>query len=306
MRWISLPDELTLSHLLDLRNVGQPVRDILSALPGQLAAGRPDYVLSAAGRAFGVAKGARDRYGQALALLYQAEAYRCQQRWEDGLDAIRTALHWLELQVAPVAHYNEAIAVYVEGVIHVTLGARERALETFAYAQHVLKESERGWAYEHNGVRAADCRNVLSWIDDLLGLQGTLPLHGITTVLPVYALAGGKLTRTGAIAVEGVRVMLPGAALARYLPPDLQPVGSSECVFPFLPPPSRYVAICASEPTAADDSETGEDLVIVEVTGPPMSTAGVAVARDGEQGAQKPWVADVGIARALVRRRGKG
>ncbi len=114
------------------------------------------------------------------------------------------------------------------------------------------------------------------------------------------------MVRTGAIAVEGARVMIPGEVLARYLPTDLQGVRSSECVFPLLHPPSRYVAIRASESTTADESETGEDLVIVEVTGPSMPTVGMAVARDGEQGAQQPRVADVGIARALVRRRGEG
>ena len=93
MRWISLPDELALSHLLDLRDVAQPLRDALAELPRQLGEGSPDRALAAAGRAFGLAKGERHRYGQALALLYQAEAYRCLERWEDGLDAIRTALH---------------------------------------------------------------------------------------------------------------------------------------------------------------------------------------------------------------------
>ncbi|MCU0520009.1 MAG: hypothetical protein MUF84_04875 [Anaerolineae bacterium] len=315
MRWISLPDELTLSHLLDVRNVGQPVRDSFVELSRQLGAGRPDSVLPAAGRVFGAAKGTRDRYCQALALLYQAEAYRCLERWEDALDAIRTALHWLELQVAPIARYNEAIAVYVEGIIHVTLGAKERALETFAYAQHVLRESERAWVYEHNGLRAADCRNVIGWIHDLVGLQDSLPSEGVTTVLPVYALvdvrhqnAGHQnaWVRTGAIAVEGARVILPGEALAHYLPPDLQPVRLSECVFPFLHPPSRYAAIRASGPKTAEGPTTGEDLVIVELTGSPLSAVGRATSRDSKEGEQPPWIAEVGVPRVLLRRRGEG
>ena len=164
MRWISLPDELSLSCLLDVRDVIQPNRDALVASLRQLQEGRPDLALLTTGRVFGQAKHLRDRYGQALALLGQAEAYRYLGRWEEGLDAIRTALHWLELQVAAVAHYNEAIAVYIEGVIHFTLGARERMVETFTYAQHVLRRASVTGASRHNDARSSDCRNVVGWI----------------------------------------------------------------------------------------------------------------------------------------------
>ena len=309
MRWISLPDELALSHLLELRDVAQPLRDALAELPRLLGAGSPDRALVAAGRAFGLAKGERHRYGQALALLYQAEAYRCLERWEDGLDAIRTALHWLELQVAAPARYNEAVAVYVEGVIHFTLGARERTVETLTYAQHVLSDSERHWSYEHDDLRAADCRNVMGWITNLLELQDTLPVHGVVTVLPVYVLVDCRLFRTGAIAVEGVRATMPGNVLARCLPPDLAPVQSGECVFPYLSPPSRYVAIRVSEPTTAGGSVVEGDLLIVEMTAPgsiagsPVTTRCAAPPR-AEDGPvlYRPWIRDVGIPRVLVRR----
>lgn len=305
MRWISLPDELSLSHLLDLRDVAHPLRGTLSELPRQLEAGRPDHVLVAAGRAFGQAKGQRDRYGEALALLYQAEAYRRLERWEDGLDAIRAALHWLELQVATTARYNEAMAVYVEGVIHFTLGARERTVETFSYAQHVLRDSERTWGYEHNGPRVADCRNVTGWITDLQEVQARLPVHGPVVVVPVYALMGGKLIRTGAIAVEGARVTMPGETLAAYLPADLRPVRSGECVFPCLYPPSRYVAIRTHEPKTMSDSGYAEELVIVEVSTTEV-TGGRSTAMGGDDGVvQRSWVQDLGIPRVLVRRRGE-
>lgn len=304
MRWISLPDELTLSHLLDLRDVPHSLRGTLAELPRQLEAGRPDHALVAAGRAFGLAKGQRDRYVQALALLYQAEAYRCLERWEDGLDAIRTALHWLELQVAATARYNEAIAVYVEGVIHFTLGARERTVETFSYAQHVLRDSERHWGYENDGPRVADCRNVTGWIMNLLAVQETLSLDGAATVIPVYALMDGRLIRTGALAVEGVGVTIPGETLMRYLPPDFQPVQSGECVFPFLYPPSRYVAIRVSASATTCESGLEEELVIVEVRAPAPDAGGLDATGDGDRVAQQSLVRDLGTPRLLVRRRG--
>lgn len=308
MRWISLPDELSLSRLLDVRDVIRPNRDALGVALQQLQEGRPDLALLTAGRAFGQAKHLRDRHGQALALLCQAEAYRCLGRWEEGLDAIRTALHWLELQVAAVAHYNEAIAVYVEGVIHFTLGARERMVETFAYAQHVLGESERHWSFEHNDARSSDCRNVVGWIGDLLDVQKALSSPGLTAVLPVYTAAEGGLVRTGAVAVESVRATLPSEVLSRYLPLDLQPGQTGDCGFPYLNPASRYVAV----QTATRDTAPGEGeayLVIVEreaagsIAGRRFALAGESPSTGGE-GAEVllERLKDLGIPRAVIRR----
>jgi hypothetical protein len=313
MLWISLPAELALPHLVELSDVARPLHDDLTGLSRALETGSLNGALTAAGRAFGRAKGLRDRYGQAIALLFQAEAYRRLERWEDALDAIRTALHWLELQVAAAARYNEAIAVYVEGVIHFTLGAQERMVETCSYAQHVLGESERHWAYEHNDPRAADCRNVTGWIGDLLKLRDTLPPSGLVAVLPVYVRVDGRLTRTGATAVEGIRATLPGDVLARYLPHDLQPAVLGECVFPSLLPPSRYVAIQISGSETESGSGTGERLVVVEVDSPALGISGPIPTpdtamwyRDDGQTPGIPWARDIGVPRVLVRKGDEG
>jgi len=309
MRWISLPDELSLSHLLDVRDVAQPNRDVLTTSGQRLREGRPDLALSISGRAFGQAKHLRDRYGQALALLCQAEAYRCLGRWEEGLDAIRTALHWLELQVAAVAHYNEAIAVYVEGVIHFTLGARDRMVETFAYAQHVLGESERHWSYEHNDARSSDCRNVVRWIRDLQDIQETLPSSGLTAVVPAYAVAEGRLVRTGAVVLESVRATLPAEVLSRYLPLDLRPVQSGDCSFPYLNPASRYVAIQAATRQTAAGTQGEEILVVIErastgsIVGERFALdAGMWVACGDGAGVPLDRLKDPGIPRAVIQR----
>ncbi len=308
MRWISLPDELSLSHLLDVRDVRQPNRDALVASLRQLQEGRPDLALLTMGRIFGQAKHLRDRYGQALALLGQAEAYRCLGRWEEGLDAIRTALHWLELQVAAVAHYNEAIAVYIEGVIHFALGARERMVETFTYAQHVLRESEHHWSFEHNDARSSDCRNVVGWIGDLLDVHETLPSLGVMAVLPVYTIVEDSLVRTGAVAVESVRATLPSEVLLRYLPLGLQPGQTGDCGFPYLNPTSRYVAVrTTTHDTAPGEREAYLVIVEREATGSIVDRR-IALAVEAQSAGGEDAdvllerLKDLGIPRAMIRR----
>jgi len=63
----------------------------------------------------------RDRYAGALAIVLRAEALGRVARREESLDAIRRALHRLELRVSLVARYNEGVAVYLAGVVHYVL-----------------------------------------------------------------------------------------------------------------------------------------------------------------------------------------
>ena len=280
MRWISLPEELAPPHLLDVRDTSPPLRDLFTQLGNHLTTGGLEPALTLSGRAFGIAKSRFDRYGQALALLYRAEACRRLERWEDGLDAIRSALHWLELQVAPVARYNEAIAVYLEGAIHFTLQSRERTSATFSYAQHVLAETERHWGFEQNTGRVADCRNLTQWISGLLDIEGTLPPHGMVAILPVYELVNRTPIRTDMVAIEAIEVMMPGEVLAQYLPSDVQPLQLGGLLFPCLRLPGQYVAIRISDSAAASGKGRQGDLLIVEVAGSVSSAGEIVLTSD--------------------------
>jgi hypothetical protein len=299
MPWISLPNELALPHLLDLRGVPMPVRDHLAQLPVQFVQGDPEATLASAAHCYGIAKRGYDRYGQALALIFQAEAYRRLACWEDALDAIRHALRWLELQVAPVVRYNEALTVYLEGVIHFTLQSRDRTAQTFAYAQDILAESERTWGLEGHAGRVADCRNVVRWMAQLLDVQESLQPHICVAVMPVYEFVNRVLIRTDAFALRTSFLSLPAEALTPYLPPGpgpsrhkvpgdglyvlqeadahrpraeergqlVLPIGSAMLAFPYLDPARSYVAVRApSDETLWDQGRKG-DLLIIEVTG---------------------------------------
>lgn len=272
MRWVSLPEELAIPHLLDLPLGPHPLHPSLARSRATLVQGAFDSALHAANQAFEIAKRQHDRYAGALSLILRAETLRRLMRWEESLDALRLALHWLELDVSPVARHNEAMAVYLEGVIHYTLRADEKVTATFAYAQSTLLESARYWDFEQHTRRAADCRNVIRWLAQLGELQGADLRDPLLLVMPAYELVSCTLVRTGAIALPPFRPMIPDKVVARYCPPEVAPLRLETVVF-LDPSPERYYAavrftdnVCLTDVVGLGGICKG-DLLILEVTG---------------------------------------
>ncbi len=283
MPWISLPKELALPYLLDFRGIAAPLRERFEGLLAQFDQDDPEGALASVDICYGSAKRGFDRYGQALALVLEAEAHRRLACWEESLDAIRHALRWLELQVTPWSRYNEALTVYLEGVIHITLQSWGRAEQTFAYAQHLLAESERSWSVEGHAGRAADCRNLVRWMTQLLDLRATSRPHPTTAILPVYEFVDRVLIRTDVLAVTARSLAIPAEALAPYLPSSsasrpradasaeegrlVLPLHSAMLPFPYLDPSGAYVAVRAPVDGSLWDQDRKGDVLIIEVTG---------------------------------------
>ncbi|MBN1248612.1 MAG: hypothetical protein JXC32_13215 [Anaerolineae bacterium] len=273
MRWVSVPEELAPPYLLELAYSPPSLQDQFSQVLSAVAQGDLAVAADATLRAFRLAKAQRHRQGSALALVLRADVLRRLMRWEDSLDAIRNALHGLELDVSPVAHYNEAIAVYLEGVVHYTLRADEKALATFAYAQSALRESERHWAFEHNTARTSDCRNVIRWLTQLSAFQDPEETTDpVVMVMPVYEMANRTLIRTGAVALPPIELVIPREVVARYCPPGTLPLQLEALTFPSLRPDIQYAAIriadTASIAGEVPFADVGKgDLLILEVTG---------------------------------------
>lgn len=265
MRWVSVPEELAVPHLLDVRELSSSYRDLFAQCTTQVVHGNTDVALDLAERCYEMGKQRRDYYSSALALVLQADVYRRLQRWEECLDVIRNALHWIELQVGSVARYNEAVAVYLEGLAHYTLRAEAKLSATFSYAQHSLGEGERHWAFEQNVSRVADCRNVLRWMRQLLDVGTTLRSDDPALIVPVYEAVNRAVIRTEVFVIQPFEVMMPGEVMAHYLPPHYLPVQLD--TLPFLcPRPNRhYVAIRLPEAGTVLRRARKGDLLIVEV-----------------------------------------
>jgi hypothetical protein len=270
MRWVSLPEELALPHLLELGDydLSTVYRDLFLQVLTRLRQGQLHTALALSEQAYASIKGDRDRYGQSLALVLRAEVLRRLQRWEESLDAIRGALRWLELRGSPVACYNEAVAVYLEGIIHCTLRADEKVLETFAYAQEALVDRERYWGFEHHDMRVADCRNVIRWMSGLLDLLHTTRSDEPVMILPVYEFVNTLLIRTDVVAFEPYQVMVPAQVLAPYLPDYLHPVQLDTLSVLNLRPQTTYIGVRIPEDGYMVRQGCKGDLLIVEATTP--------------------------------------
>ncbi len=266
MRWISLPDELTPAYLLDLGDVSPRLQDRLEHLLTALTAGAPDDGLRVADQIYAAAEGRHDRYGGALALIYRAEICRRQQRWEDALDAIRRALYWLELRVSPIARYNEAVAVYLEGVLHWTLRAEEKALQTFSHAQDTLAKSERYWGFEQQAARVGDCRNLTRWMTQILEATTVEQEDNGIGLLPVYEVAARTVIRTGAVVLSPHQGMIPAEVAARYLTPDHLLLQLDTLPVLCLRPGGQYIAVRIPEDATGLGWGRAGDLLVVEVT----------------------------------------
>lgn len=267
MRWISLPYELALPHLLHIHDLSVTLRGFLGESAFQIEAGAFDAAFEEIRQAYTLAKSRLDRYGQSLALLFRAETFRRMLCWEDCLDSIRGALYWLELSASPVGRYNEAVAAYLEGVVHWTLCAEDKMVQTFAYAQETLVESEQYWEYERHEGRAADCRDLTRWIDHLLKIRRTLVYGEATVVIPVYEFVNTTRIRTGAFAIPPFDVRIPVDAARHCLPANCLPVDLEAYLSPSLSPYARYAAVrFISEGQWLPEGKVG-DLLVVEVTG---------------------------------------
>lgn len=278
MRWISLSPELALPHLLELEEIRPPVRDLFAELLVKLNDGDQAAAMSLAEQAYVYAKAKSDHYGGALAQLLKAEIFRAWLHWEDSLDAIKTALHWLEIRVSPGARYNEAVAVYLEGVVHWTLRAEEKVLETFAYSQHALAETQQYWVFQQNTSRAEDCRNLGRWMSSILALpRESLGYGGV--VLPVYELVSRTMIRTGAFLAEPVLSEAPDELLETKLAPGYVPIYPEPVPFAFLRPRAVYIAIRIPKDGAMVEAAREGDLLITEmlspgpITGEPILTS---------------------------------
>jgi len=270
MFWVSVPWELTPVHLLELCDVAPLLRDQFRHC-AELIAGRDlASAETVVGRLAQVTSAQRDRHAGALALLLRAELFRRQSRWEDALDAVRRALHWLEGRVSPAARYNEGIAVYLEGIVHYVLGAEEKVVATFAYAQQVLSESERYWSFGSVDGRAADCRNVISWLRRLMELRTTDVSDELALVMPCYELVNRAVVRTDAVLIRPYDITIPTEVLAEFIPSDVQPI-QIDTVTIFHPHlRAQYAAVRITKDGPAF-GRSGDLLVVEIVAGAPTS-----------------------------------
>jgi len=267
MLWVSVPWELSPVRLLEFQDVTPLLRDQFSRGVGLLGRGDLARALATVDQLSEVAATQHDRYAGALSLVLRAEVLRRMARWEESLDAIRRALHWLELRVSPLARYNEGVAVYLEGVVHYVLRAEGKVIATFAYAQEALADSGRHWGFEHKDARVADCQDVIRWMRRLLELQAEVGFGDVAMVMPVYEFANRTVVRTDAVVVHPLQVMIPDSVIAEYAFPEIRPVQLDVVSLLYPHPQTEYAAIRITREEPGMGLGRDGDLLIVEIAG---------------------------------------
>lgn len=276
MRLVFVPTELTPRHLLALREMPASLANRLREAMGQpIDDGHYDDALTAAAHVFSAARAAQEQHAAALVLLYQAEALRRLQRWEEALEHTRRALTWLRTEITQVADYNRAVAFYFEGLLHFVLRADAKALRAFTAAQSALVESERFWGFENHLARVADCRDLTRWMSNLLELPPRMLPGELALIVPVYELVNQTPIRTGAMIVTPYQVTLPSEALGEALPSNIIPLEIDTLPFLQLRPDMHYLALKIShDGDLVKHSRAGDTLLLEAVSpGPPRDVA---------------------------------
>ncbi len=281
MRFVCLPEALTLATLLALEDIPAEFRDPLETdVRRAVAKGRLEDALAIAERIFSTAWMAHHREAAALARALQADVLWRLQRPEEALEQIRWALNSIELSVTQVARYNEAMIVYFEGVIHYALRSEEQVRQTFAHTHTLLTDNERFWGFQHQTDRVLACRAVAHWMSSLTVLLSQLPGDEFTVIAPLYEFVNQVVVLTGAYPIFPFHLTLPGEVLRRYLPPTLIPLEIGPLSFLQLHPGMHYLALTIpSEGYLLPESRDG-DILLIQVTSQASPAEGVSLSKE--------------------------
>ncbi len=187
MRYLFTPEELTVPSLLTLDTLVEEARRYLQGtLRARLEQGQTEVALEELAALQEVSWERRARYTFAFYTLYRAELLRRLCRWEEALAELKRARPWLQGRVDTDARYDEAIALYLEGMLHYRLHAEQAAREALLHTQALLQRSEEDWHYRLEDRKLAIARRLSRWIEGLLSLQAATPPRARILIVPLY------------------------------------------------------------------------------------------------------------------------
>jgi len=265
MRLVSIPIRLTPRHLLEIRGLSTFLANQLHDTINQSIDNKQyEDAFAQAERIYPAARATRDRHAQALVYLYQAEALYRMLRWEEALEHTRQALVWLRTEVTQVAAYNKAVALYFEGLLHLTLRADEHALQAFNDAQEALLESERFWGFEDNSTRVIDCQHINKWMSKLPHILLHTSPRALMMIVPLYEWIHPAWALIDALHIDLSPVQIPKEVLNQYLPSTYVPLEVEPLRFPLLRFDAHYAAFkITSDGEGVPQSQT-DDVLLIE------------------------------------------
>jgi len=276
MRRIFVPYELTPLHLANFAEVSPTLKRLLPTgeyPPFELSITIED-ALSAFEQALSVVQRRHKKKSEALIHLCQADLLWRLGRWEESLDTVRIATKKFEFEIGRIVSYNQAIAVYFEGILHYVLHADEKALQTFARAQEMLQENEQDLSCDGEDEWAENCRDVERWISQLLQLR-TQSLPGADVmIVPVYEYGDQNARATiNALSVSLATMYLPAQLLGTCASIGWIPLEIDTVPLLNISPGSHYFALKIKEDKEFVPESRAGDALLMEVLLPTALTA---------------------------------
>ena len=320
MRHICVPPSLMPLQLAEFQDLPATLRKMLALdVPLDPKLLIFDEALATAENALTAVRNQRDRNSEALINLYCADLLWRSERWLEALEMATAAASWFKLQSNPIARYNEAIAVYFNGLLHFCLHADARAIPLLMEAQSQFEESRKYWSVHTGREYFEACGMANQWIAALIPLRMKTPPGSHTLIIPIYPYRN----RTSHTTIEALAVALdtlqtPVGLNLNYLAmPDWIPLEVGRLSLLDVRPGIAYFGIRLDEDQALlPDSKVG-DIAIVEALSPlaladdqaiggsvqtfTRQTDGAFVLRDPQQHGQ----GFVGVPRLLLRRGGR-
>ena len=276
MRHVFIPYELTPLYLVNSTEVSSIFKRLLPMgkyPPLELSTALED-ALSISRQALSVAQHQHKKESAALIYLCQADLLWRLERWEESLDATRMAVRKFEIEISCTASYNQAIAVYFEGILHYILHADEKAILTFIRAQEILQENESDWAYDGEDEYAENCQDVVCWITQLLQLR-TQSLPGADVmIVPVYEYGDQETRATiSALVVPLATMHLPPQLLGTHAAIGWIPLEIDTVPLLRISPGCYYFALKAKKDKYIVPESKAGDTVLMELLLPIALTA---------------------------------
>ncbi len=186
MRYLFLPEELTVLQLLPLDTLAVEPRAEMEAVLEQIIRGEMEEALERLSRQQEKAWGQRRRYLFALNGLYRAELLRRQCRWEMALQEMERVLPWLSTRSDTDARYDEAVALYLQGLIYYRLHTDDKAQDCFLTAIAHIRRCMEDWSYRLEDEKLELGRRLVHWMERLLEAQPQTPPLARKAIVPLY------------------------------------------------------------------------------------------------------------------------
>lgn len=163
-----LPEELTPSELLCLRNLLDYVDDLLRSARSLCSQGDCPQAERHALDALEASQKPGAQVSRAAALIHLSDIHLAMGRLADAIGEARRAHRLFGMQPSRYQRHNEAVAAYATGLGHQSVGSRADALRWYQRADELFDRVCLDWAAVDASSSLGRCRRAQQWLRALI------------------------------------------------------------------------------------------------------------------------------------------